>query len=76
MQNFTTEILIQYLYGETSPEQTIEIERALQHDWMLHEKLNILRESFNLLDSTSLKKPRKKTISSIMDYARQAVEVA
>lgn len=76
MQNFTPEVLIQFLYDETSSEQNAAIEKALQYDWNVQEKVNVLRESMNSLDSVPLRQPRRQTIAAIMDYARQTAEVA
>jgi hypothetical protein len=75
MPNFTPEELIQYLYGEVSQEQVIEIEKALQSDWSLKQKLTVLKESQQQLDTVKLQQPRKQAISAILDYAKQTAEV-
>jgi hypothetical protein len=75
MPNFTPEELIQYLYGEVSQEQVIEIEKALQNDWSLKQKLTVLKESQQQLDTVKLQQPRKQAISAILDYAKQTAEV-
>jgi hypothetical protein len=75
MPNFTPEELIQYLYGEVSQEQVIKIEKALQNDWSLQQKLAVLKESQHLLDAVQLQQPRKQAISAILEYAKQAAEV-
>jgi hypothetical protein len=75
MQNFTPEVLIQYLYNEASYEQTVAIEKALQYDWSLQEKVTVLRDSLNMLNSIPLRQPRRQSIAAIMDYARQTAEV-
>lgn len=72
MQNFTPEELIQYLYGEAPKEMAHAIENALQSDWSLQEKIAVLRESRQQLDTLTLQSPRKQTIAAIMDYARQS----
>ena len=59
---FTPEELIQYLYNETSPARTAEIDEALQRDWTLREKLEVLQNS-----------PRTEAVKSIMTYARESV---
>jgi hypothetical protein len=76
MQNFTLEELIQYLYGEASYEKVQEIERALQTDWSLKQKIVVLKESQQQLNAITLKQPRKQAISAILDYAKQTAEVA
>jgi aromatic ring-opening dioxygenase LigB subunit len=75
MHNFTLEELIQYLYGEAPYEKVQEIERALQTDWSLQQKIVVLKESQQQLNAITLQQPRKQAISAILDYARQTAEV-
>jgi hypothetical protein len=75
MPNFTPEELIQYIYGEGSQEQIIEIEKALQNDWSLQQKLAVLKESQQQLRTLKLQQPRRQAISAILDYAKQTAEV-
>lgn len=75
MPNFTPEELIQYLYGELSHEQVIEIEKALQSDWSLQQKLTVLKESHQQLAAVKLQQPRKQSIAAILDYAKQSAAV-
>ena len=69
---FTPEELIQYLYKETSPARTAEIEEALQNDWTLREKLEVLENSMQAL-KTPLESPRTEAIMNILNYAREVV---
>ena len=69
---FTPEELIQYLYKETSPDRTTAIEAALQHDWTLREKLEVLQASIQNLDKI-IQSPRAEVILRIMNYARKTV---
>ena len=69
---FTPEELLQYLYKETSPARTAEIEEALQRDWSLREKFEILQNSVQSLPRT-LESPRTETVMNILNYAREAV---
>ena len=69
---FTPEELIQYLYQETSPEKTAAIEAALQEDWTLREKLEVLKESVRSLDR-SLESPRVEVVLNVLNYARQTM---
>ncbi len=75
MPNFTPEELIQYLYGEVSQETAQAIEKALQVDWSLQQKLAVLKESQQHLDTVELQQPRKQAVAAILDYARQTAEV-
>jgi hypothetical protein len=69
---FTPEELVQYLYNETSPQRTADIESALQTDWTLREKLEVLRNSKSLLNRP-LESPRTEVVMSILNYARETV---
>ena len=70
MTLFTPEDLLRYLYKESSPELTVAIETALKEDWMLRERLEILRSSTNELDSIVVS-PRMEVIQRVMNYARK-----
>ncbi|MEP7257836.1 MAG: hypothetical protein ABI687_05605 [Flavitalea sp.] len=67
---FTPEELVQYLYNETSPERTADIETALQNDWSLREKLEVLQNSMQLLNR-GLESPRPEAVLNILNYARE-----
>ena len=69
MPDYTTEELIQYVYHETTGEQTLAIEKALQTDWNLQERLNALKDSKTQLD-TAVRSPRPQSIMAILNYAR------
>ena len=71
MHNFTSEDLLQYLYGETSTAKTAAIKNALQHDWSLKEKMELLKSSKSELDSLSFS-PDTKSIDNILKYAEKA----
>ena len=70
MPNYTTEELIQYVYQETSPEKTWAIEKALETDWNLKEKLGALKESMQQLD-TIISSPREQSVTAILNYAKK-----
>ena len=71
MTLFTPEDLVIYLYQETSPEKTAAIELALQNDWALREKLQLLRESVRDMDHQPLSSPRTEVVLRILNYAKQ-----
>lgn len=74
MTNFTPEHLLMYLYKECSAEQTTAIEAALEKDWTLREKLNVLKASMQRLDKITTA-PRTEVVLNVLNYAReQAVE--
>jgi hypothetical protein len=74
MTNFTPEDLLLYLYKETSPKQTAAIEKALQIDWTLREKLNVLKTSMERLDKIT-QSPRTEVVLNVLNHARELVTV-
>ncbi len=75
MPKFTTEDLLLFLYDEMSAEQKTEMEAALQSDWALEQKYQVLKEAHNKLKSIKLASPRSKTIASIMQYAEESIHL-
>jgi hypothetical protein len=73
MHSFTPEDLLQYLYKETSPEKSAAITAALECDWSLREKFEVLSDSFTKLETIKFS-PRQNTINNILSYAEKAVE--
>ena len=74
MTNFTPEDLLLYLYKETSNTETAAIEVALEKDWTLREKLNVLKASMRRLDRIT-ESPRTQIVLNVLNYAKEkAVE--
>lgn len=69
MPKIKTDDLIQYLYHETSKDQNLAIEKALQTDWELKDELNILKDSMTRLDRM-IKSPRDQSVQAILNYAK------
>ena len=74
MYNYSPEDLILYLYKETSPEATAAIEKALDEDWTLREKLNVLKTSMERLNSITVS-PRTEVILNVLRHARTKEEI-
>lgn len=70
MTNFTPEDLLLYLYKETSDTETAAIEAALEKDWTLREKLNVLKASMRRLDRIT-ESPRTQIVLNVLNYARE-----
>lgn len=70
MTNFTPEDLLLYLYKESSPQQTTDIENALEKDWTLREKLNVLKISMQRLDKIAVA-PRTEVVLNVLNHARE-----
>ena len=69
MNNYSPEDLILYLYKETSPDATAAIEKALEEDWTLREKLTVIKTSMERLNSITVS-PRTEIILGILRHAR------
>ena len=67
---FTPEDLLLYLYKESSPELTSAIETALNEDWTLREKLQVLQSSVDQLDKVIVS-PRMEVVLKVINYARE-----
>jgi anti-sigma factor RsiW len=74
MHHYTPEDLIRYLYKETSPEETVEIEQALQSDWTLREKMSVLKTSNERLN-TLIETPRTEVVLNVLKYAASKQKV-
>ena len=70
MTNFTPEDLLLYLYGETPSQKTAAIEKALEIDWTLREKLAVLKASMQRLDKI-IESPRTEVVLDVLHYARE-----
>jgi beta-galactosidase GanA len=70
MTNFTPEDILLYLYNETSAQQTAEFQKALQKDWTLREKTDVLKASMQRLDKL-VEKPRTEVVLSVLNYAKE-----
>ena len=67
---FTPEDLVRYMYNDTSPEKAAAIEAALEEDWTLREKLEVLKASADNLDKIT-ESPRTEIILKVLNYARE-----
>ena len=65
--------MIQYLYNETSPTKSAEIKAALETDWSLREKFEVLNSAHKRLETLKMS-PGQQTIDNILNYAEKAVE--
>lgn len=74
MHNFTTEDLLQYLYNETTTEQSAAILQAIETDWSLKEQMEILKTSHKQLSEVETVSPRLEVLDRIFNYAEKSVE--
>jgi hypothetical protein len=68
MSNFTPEDLLEYFYQETSPKKTEAIQLALENQWPLQQKYNVITQAAERLEK-SLLAPRKQSVASIVEHA-------
>lgn len=68
MTNFTPEDLLEYFYQETSPKKTSVIQSALETEWALQQKYNVIMQAAEKLDK-SLICPRKQSVNAIIEHA-------
>ena len=68
MLNYTTEDLLLYLYRETSDKESENIRVALENDWDLKEKYDVLKNAMLALDKM-VESPRAESIKAILNYA-------
>jgi len=61
MHSFTLEDLVQYAYQEASTEKRAAIKLALETDWELREKYEVIASAQKRLETLSLFAPRKKS---------------
>ncbi len=64
---FTSELLIKYLYHETTSIETLEVENALTNNWEVSEAFNALESSYRRLPKV-LFAPKSSTIQNIIGY--------
>ena len=72
MHNFTPEDLLEFAYDETTPERTAAIKAALEHDWSLREKLELITSAKKELETLSLS-PRTEAVDKILDHAEKTL---
>ncbi|MEO5890687.1 MAG: hypothetical protein ABIQ31_10565 [Ferruginibacter sp.] len=72
MHSFTQEDIVQYVYKETSPEKTAILKAALETDWILRERFEVILAAVNSLEKLTLS-PRKTVVDNILNYATKSV---
>ncbi len=73
MRKFSQQQLMQFLYDEASPILKMAINKALLNDKELLKEINSLKRTKKQLDQLKEKplSPSKKTIDTILEYAKQ-----
>ncbi len=73
-QNFTREILVKYLYNETTELENQYIEDAVKNDHSLQQELEQLSQIKNSLDQDGGSSPSSECIGNIIDYAKLSLQ--
>lgn len=68
MYLFTPEDLLEYYYQETSPEKSNAIALALESNWALQQKFDVICQAAERLDKT-IRSPRAASVQAVMEYA-------
>jgi hypothetical protein len=68
MRTCTTDDLLLYLYGDLSLEERICTEAVLQENWGLREKLRVIQEAADDLDTAQLAAPSTESVQKVLDY--------
>ena len=71
-QTFTQEDFIRFLYKETSPEESWELEQLLAEDWSANESYQELKEAMTCLPKVTFN-PSDRSIERILQKSRQPV---
>lgn len=70
-QTSTSELLVQFLYKETSLAESLEIAEELENDLLLLEEFHELQEALHELPKVQFN-PSSNTISRILKYSKEA----
>lgn len=74
MTDFSPEDLLEYYYGDCTPQRKQEIAAALKANWTLREKLLVISKAAERLEK-SLCSPSQQVVERIMSYARNSTKV-
>ena len=69
MHTFTSEDLLLYLYNEASAQLAVGIEKALENDWSLREKMDLLKDAIGELSLVNYQ-PSNQSVEKIMAYGK------
>lgn len=74
MNHFKEEELIMYLYNDCPSALSAAINKAIQDDADLKNRLDKLKRSMEQMDKVKLNAPSEETIKAIMEYAAKSVK--
>ena len=68
-KKFTQNMLIKYLYAETTPSERLEIENAMDSDFNLREEYEMLVQAHNSFPAIAFNPPQN-VISNILNFSK------
>lgn len=72
MRTYTSDDLLLYHYGEASEALKMELETALETDWSLRERMEMLRASIEDLNQLQFT-PNRQSLERILAYGRESI---
>lgn len=75
MNLFTPEDLLEYYYQETTSEKSVAIADALQNNWALYQKYEVICQAAARLNK-SIVSPRNEAVQNILAYAAHTAATA
>jgi hypothetical protein len=69
MHNFTNEDLIRYIYNELNDNDRKDLEKELETNWALKEKLRVFKDAQNRVSNMRLTSPSARSMENIFLYA-------
>jgi len=69
--NYTSNLILKYLYRETSITETLEIEHAIENDIQLREEYLRIKSGYKGLPKV-LFYPTDETMANILDYSSKS----
>lgn len=72
-KNYSEDDLLNYIYKETSPEETLEMGKAIEEDESLRKNYYDLLEGIELLNKTYFR-PSEITLDNILAKAKEGLQ--
>lgn len=70
-QSFTQNLLVKYIYNETSVAEKLHVEELLNDNYSLYEEYEALFDAYSALPKAKFS-PSPDTISNILSYSKRA----
>jgi hypothetical protein len=75
MTEVSSEMLIQYYYNELNASDRAKVSKAIQENWTIKEKYDVIKTSANRLNKFATEATlHPKTINTILQYAHTSLK--